>query len=200
MCCDAGRAGVAALEDRGAAADDVTDPLLAAGARDDVQPAAAVVSADAPLAAADVPADAPLAAADDGNSMPLAPAYEPDGMAQLESVDASADAAADSSLAPGVESVDALTDIGQDASLADAASGVVVCTTQHQQTVFMTKDLHAHTCLHFLHDACQEWICIWLVSLAFCMCQLALGSAGLGASLAELEAVIAGKVLLTATK
>jgi hypothetical protein len=173
-CCDAGRAGVAALEDRGAAADDVTDPLLAAGARDDVQTEAADVSTDAQPAAADVGGDAPLAAADDSGEMPLAPAYEPDGMAQLESVDASADAAADSSLAPGVESVDALSDVGQDASLADAAAGIVACTARHQQTVFMTKDFHDHTCLHFLHDACQEWICTWLVSLAFCMCQLAL--------------------------
>ena len=136
--CDAGRAGVAALENQGAAADDVTDPLLAAGARDDVQLTAANIGTDAPPAAADVTADAPLAAADDSDPTPLAPAYEPDGMAQLESVDASADAAADSSLGPGVESLDALTDVGQDASLTDAAAGMVACTARRQQTVFMT--------------------------------------------------------------
>ena len=190
MCSDASRAGVAALEDCGAAADDVTDPLLAAGARDDVQPAAANIGTDAPPAAANVTADAPLAAADDSDPTLLAPAYEPDGMAQLESVDASADAAADSSLAPGVESVDALTDIGQDASLADAASGIVACTARHQQTVFMTLYFHDHTCLHFSSRACQEW--------TYMACQpsilyVSTRSAGLGASLAELEAVIAGR-------
>jgi hypothetical protein len=111
---------VAALEDRGAAADDVTDPLLAAGARDDVQPAAAGGSTDAPLAAAD-----------EGVGMPLAPAYEPDGMAQLESVDASADAAPDSSPSPGSESIDAVTGMEQEPGLTDAAAGTVACTAQH---------------------------------------------------------------------
>ena len=109
---------MAALEDQGAATDGASDPLLVAGARDNM-PQAAANGRDGML----------QAAADDSGYVPLAPAYEPDGMAQLKSVDASADA--DSSFAPGVESVDALTDMGQDASLADAAAGIVACAAWH---------------------------------------------------------------------
>lgn len=95
----AGRAGVAALEDQGAVTDDAADPLAAADDSDDV-----------------------LRAAAGGNGgLPLAPAFEPDGMAQLESVDASADAAFESSLPD--DSVDALTGMQQEADLTDTAAG-----------------------------------------------------------------------------
>ena len=109
---------MAALEDQGAATDGASDPLLVAGARDD-EPQAAASGRDVML----------QAAADDSGNVPLAPAYERDGLAQLEAVDAGADA--DSSLAPGVESVDALSDMGQDASLRDAAAGIVACAAWH---------------------------------------------------------------------
>lgn len=59
-------------------------------------------------------------------------------MAQLASVDASADAALNSSLAPGAESLDALTGMGQYASLTDAAAGTVARTVPDEHTVCMT--------------------------------------------------------------
>ena len=89
--------------------------------------------------------------------MPLAAAYEPDGMAQLASVDASADAGTDSSLAPRAESVDALTGMEQYASLTDAAAGIVACTVPNEHTVCMTsRPPGVHACLHLLHDACRD--------------------------------------------
>jgi hypothetical protein len=80
----------------------------------------------------------PLAAAGSDDA-PLAPTYEPDGMAQLESVDNEPDAAAEVAFAAGQESVDALSGAASAANLTDTAAGI--------------------SCLPSIAQCCQQFEC-----------------------------------------
>lgn len=71
-------------------------------------------------AATDAAAD-PLAAASEDDSAPLAPSFEPDGMAQLASVDTDAEAGSGGTAA--MQSVDALSATDPTDGLTQAAAG-----------------------------------------------------------------------------
>ena len=74
----------------------------------------------------------PLVAAGGSDDPPLAPTYEPDGMAQLDSVDRDADdVTAGAVRAMGTESVDALSGMDPVSNLTDAAAGTF-CVHQQQ--------------------------------------------------------------------